>query len=155
LELADKTLDIVGFGRIGRQVGELAHAFGMGVLAHTRSPAAPPAYQPFAWAGPDELFAHADVISLHCSLNPETAGLVNRERLQRVRPGAFLINTSRGGLIVEEDLADALKPLTIMGRPSDIWPGLASAVEIAWGARHRRRIEPHPLPRRQASCRSV
>jgi glycerate dehydrogenase len=108
IELVGRTMGVVGFGRIGRRVGELAHAFGMRVLAHSPSQAKAPAYQPFAWAGLDELFAEADVISLHCPLTPETAGLVNRERLQRVKRGAFLLNTSRGGLVVEQDLAEAL-----------------------------------------------
>jgi glycerate dehydrogenase len=120
IELAGKTMGVVGFGRIGRRVGELAHAFGMHVLAHDQWTAAPPAYQPFAWAGLEELFGRADVISLHCSLNPETAGLVNRERLQRIRPGAFLINTSRGGLIVEQDLAQALNEGRLAGAAVDV-----------------------------------
>jgi glycerate dehydrogenase len=120
LELAGKTLGVVGFGRIGRRVGELAHAFGMGVLAHTRSPAAPPAYQPFGWASLDELFARADVISLHCALTSQTAGLVHRVRLRRVRPGAFLINTARGGLVVEEDLAAALNEGRLAGAAVDV-----------------------------------
>ena len=120
VELAGKTMGIVGFGRIGRRVGELAHVFGMGVLVHSRSRSAPPAYQPFGWASVDELFSQADVISLHCPLIPETAGLVNRERLQRVRPGAFLINTSRGGLVVEQDLAEALTEGRLAGAAVDV-----------------------------------
>jgi glycerate dehydrogenase len=120
IELAGRTLGIVGFGRIGRRVGELAHAFGMGVLAHSRSQSAPPTYQPFAWADLDELFGGADVISLHCPLTAETMGLVNRERLQRVRPGAFLINTSRGGLVVEQDLAEALNSGQLAGAAVDV-----------------------------------
>jgi hypothetical protein len=70
--------------------------------------AANPAYQPFAWVELDELFAQADVISLHCPLNPETAGLVYRQRLRLVKPGTCLINAARGGLVVEQDLAEAL-----------------------------------------------
>jgi glycerate dehydrogenase len=120
VELAGKTMGVVGFGRIGRRVGELAHAFGMSVLAHGRSRAAPPAYAPFGWAGLDELFAAADVISLHCSLNPETGGLVNRERLRRVRSGALLLNTSRGGLVVEHDLAEALNEGRLAGAAVDV-----------------------------------
>jgi glycerate dehydrogenase len=120
IELAGKTMGVVGFGRIGRRVAELAHAFGMSVLAHSRSRPAPPSYQPFAWAGLDELFAKADVISLHCPLTPETAGLVNRERLQRVRPGVLLVNTSRGGLVVEQDLAEALNVGRLAGAAVDV-----------------------------------
>jgi glycerate dehydrogenase len=120
VELAGKTMGIVGFGRIGRRVGELAHTFGMNVLAHTRSRPLPPSYQPFDRVGLDELFARADVISLHCPLTAETAGLVNRERLRTVRPGAFLINTSRGGLVVEEDLAEALNEGRLAGAAVDV-----------------------------------
>jgi glycerate dehydrogenase len=120
MELAGKTMGIIGFGRIGRRVGELAHAFDMSVLVHSRSHSAPPAYRPFVWASLDELFAQADVISLHCPLSPETAGLVNRQRLQRVRPGAFLLNTSRGGLVVEQDLAEALNEGRLTGAAVDV-----------------------------------
>lgn len=120
MELTGKTMGIVGFGCIGRRVGELAHAFGMSVLAHSRSHSAPPAYHPYAWASLDELFARADVISLHCPLTPETVGLVNHQRLQRVRPGAFLLNTSRGGLVVEQDLAEALNDGRLAGAAVDV-----------------------------------
>jgi glycerate dehydrogenase len=119
-ELAGKVLGIVGHGRIGRRVGELAHAFGMDVLAHSRSRTSPPAYQPFAWVDLDELFARADVISLHCPLTAETAGLVNRERLRLVKPGALLLNTSRGGLVVEADLAEALNHGRVAGAAVDV-----------------------------------
>jgi glycerate dehydrogenase len=120
IELAGKTLGIVGHGRIGRRVGELGHAFGMKVLAHSRAHAGSPAYEPFAWAGLDELFQRAAVISLHCPLTTETAGLVNRQRLGRVRPEAFLINTARGGLVVEKDLADALNEGRLAGAAVDV-----------------------------------
>jgi glycerate dehydrogenase len=120
VELAGKTLGVVGFGRIGRRVGELGHAFGMAVLAQARMPAAAPAYEPFAWVGLDELFARADVISLHCPLTAETAGLVNAERLRRVKPTAFLINTARGGLVLEADLAVALNEGRVAGAALDV-----------------------------------
>jgi glycerate dehydrogenase len=120
IELAGKAMGLIGFGRIGCRVGELAHAFGMTVLAHSRSQAAPPAYQRFAWVTLDELFARADVISLHCPLTAETAGLVNRQRLQLVRPEAFLINTARGGLVVEADLAEALNNGQLAGAAVDV-----------------------------------
>jgi glycerate dehydrogenase len=120
IELAGKTLGVVGFGRIGRRVGELAHAFGMSVLAHSRSHSAPPAYQPFARAELDELFARCDAISLHCPLTPQTAGLVNRRRLRLCRPGMLLINTARGGLVVEEDLAEALNEGRLAGAAVDV-----------------------------------
>jgi glycerate dehydrogenase len=120
LELAGKTMGIVGLGRIGRRVGELAHAFGMAVLACTRSSTAAPTYQPFACVQLDELFSRSDVISLHCPLTPQTAGLVNRLRLARVKPQALLLNTARGGLIVEQDLADALEEGRLAGAAVDV-----------------------------------
>lgn len=120
VELAGKTFGILGFGRIGRRVGELAHALGMAVLAHSRSMDRPPAYQPFAWAGLDELLERADVLSLHCPLTPATAGLIDRARLQRIKPGAFLINAARGGLVVEQDLADALDAGRLAGAAVDV-----------------------------------
>jgi glycerate dehydrogenase len=120
VELVGKTMGVVGFGRIGRRVGEVAHAFGMAVLAHSRSRSEAPAYRPFVWAGLDELFSRADVISLHCPLTPETTGLVNREQLRHVRPGAFLINTARGGLVIEQDLAEALNEGRLAGAAVDV-----------------------------------
>jgi glycerate dehydrogenase len=120
IELAGKTLGIVGFGRIGRRVGELAHAFGMKVLAQDQVQTAPPAYQPFAWANLDTLFREADIITLHCPLTPQTTGMINRQRLQQVKPVAFLINASRGGLLVEEDLADALNTGRLAGAAVDV-----------------------------------
>jgi glycerate dehydrogenase len=119
-DLAGKVLGIVGFGRIGRRVGELGHAFGMRVLAQDQIRTAPPAYQPFGWAEMDELFAQADVISLHCPLTPETEGLINRQRLQLVKPGAFLINTARGALVREPDLAEALNAGRLGGAAVDV-----------------------------------
>lgn len=120
IELAGKTMGLVGHGRIGRRVGQLAHAFGMRVLAHSPSRGTSPAYQPFAWADLDVVFAQADVLSMHCPLTPETAGLVNRERLRHVKPGALLVNTARGGLIVEQDLAEALNAGQLAGAAVDV-----------------------------------
>ena len=94
--------------------------FGMDVLACDRSRPAPPAYGPFGWADVDELFARADVISLHCPLTPQTTGLVDRRRLGLVKPGAFLVNTSRGGLVVEEDLAASLNEGRLAGAAVDV-----------------------------------
>jgi glycerate dehydrogenase len=120
IELASKTMGIVGFGHIGRSVGELARAFGMAVIAFDLHRSAPPAYHPFAWADLDELFGRADVISLHCPLTAETAGLVNRRRLQLVKPTAFLLNAARGGLVVEADLVEALNGGRLAGAAVDV-----------------------------------
>jgi glycerate dehydrogenase len=120
VELAGKVMGIVGFGRIGRRVGELAHAFGMEVIAQGPSHATSPAYLPFSWVELDELFTRADVISLNCPLTARTTGMVDRRRLELVKPGVFLINTSRGGLVVEEDLALALNAGRLAGAAVDV-----------------------------------
>jgi glycerate dehydrogenase len=120
LGLGGKTIGIVGFGRIGRRVAELAHAFGMTVLAEARHRRDPPTYDGFRWASVDELFTRADVVSLHCPLTPETSGLVNAERLARMKPTALLLNTARGALVVEEDLARALARGSLGGAALDV-----------------------------------
>jgi glycerate dehydrogenase len=102
-------MGVVGFGRIGRRVGELAHAFGMKVVAFDLRRGAAPGYEPFAWVEVEELFARSDVISLHCPATPQTRGIVNRDLLRHIRSHTFLINTSRGELVVEADLVSALE----------------------------------------------
>jgi glycerate dehydrogenase len=117
IELAGKTIGIVGYGRIGRQAAAIARAFGMNVLAH----------DPLAPAGPDmvsleELLRNSDVVSLHCPLTPENRGLINADRLRMMKPAAFLINTARGPLVVEQDLADALSAGKLGGAGLDVLP---------------------------------
>jgi glycerate dehydrogenase len=120
IELAGKTMGIVGFGRIGRRVSELAQAFGMSILAYDLFPPTSPEEGPVRWCELDDLFARADVISLHCPLTPQTAGLVNRDRLRLVKPSAFLINTARGPLVAEADLAEALNAGRLAGAAVDV-----------------------------------
>ncbi|MBI3985783.1 MAG: D-2-hydroxyacid dehydrogenase, partial [Lentisphaerae bacterium] len=120
VELAGLTMGIVGFGRIGRRVGELAHAFGMRVLAFNRHPGPAPAYEPFAWSPLDDVVSQSDVVSLHCPLTPENKGMVNRLFLSRMKPTAFLVNTARGPLVVERDLAEALNGGRIAGAAVDV-----------------------------------
>jgi glycerate dehydrogenase len=108
IELRGKTIGIVGFGRIGRRVGELAHALGMNVLANDAFIGPEPGYLPFAWAGLAEVFSASDVVSLHCPLTTENHRFVNRGLLQRMKPTALFINASRGALVNEDDLAAAL-----------------------------------------------
>jgi glycerate dehydrogenase len=119
LELAGLTLGIVGLGQIGREVARLAEAFRMKVIATSRQPASD-APLGVRIVGMDELFRTSDVVSLHCPLTPDTAGLVNARRLATMKPTALLINTSRGGLIVEQDLADALNAGRIAGAAVDV-----------------------------------
>lgn len=105
--LAGKTLGIVGFGRIGRAVGRIGRAFGMEVLASGSRPT--PEGEAIARYVPlEELLAASDVVSLHCPLFPETERLIRRETIARMKPGAILLNTGRGPLVDERDLADAL-----------------------------------------------
>ncbi len=120
VELAGKKMGIVGFGRIGRRVGEIAHALGMEVLACNRSEAEPPSYQPFAFRTLTELFAESDVVSLHCPLTAENAQMVNSDLLAHMKPSAILINTARGGLIDEADLAEALNNAQIAAAAIDV-----------------------------------
>jgi glycerate dehydrogenase len=120
IELAGKTMGIVGYGRIGRRVGELARAFGMGVIAHDVYRWPEDDGRAAEWCELDELFARSDVISLHSPLTPQTAGLVNRDRLSRMKPTAFLINTARGPLIAEADLAEALAAGRLAGAAVDV-----------------------------------
>ena len=107
IELDGLTMGIVGFGRIGQATAELAAAFGMRILVHTRTaPKMLPAQ--FEFVSLEKLFRESDVVSLHCPLTPETNRLINAERLSWMKPSAFLLNTSRGGLIDEAALAEAL-----------------------------------------------
>lgn len=118
-ELAGLVLGIVGFGQIGQAVARIGRAFGMRVLAHRRDMSASPP-DGVEYASLDRLFSESDAISLHCPLSPETAGLVGARRLAQMKPTAFLINTSRGPLVVEEDLADALRDRRIAGAAVDV-----------------------------------
>ena len=120
VELSGKRMGVVGFGRIGRRVGQLANAFGMEVMAFDlfRGPA--PAYTPFAWKTLEEVFAQPDFISLHCPQTAQNVGFVNRQLLARMKPTAWLINTARGGLVNECDLADALNAGVLAGAALDV-----------------------------------
>ena len=121
VELTGKTLGIVGFGNNGRRVGELAHAFGMDVLAHEPKPGAlAPAYAPFAFVGLDELFARSHVISLHCPLTDATRGMVNAQRLASMQKGSLIINTGRGPLLDEAAVAEALHSGQLGGLGTDV-----------------------------------
>jgi glycerate dehydrogenase len=119
VELDGLTMGIVGHGRIGRAVAGLARAFGMNVLATgSKPPAAPEAGVEFTDL--DSLFRRSDVVSLHCPLTPETKQLVNAARLALMKPTAFLLNTSRGPLIDEAALADALNADRLAGAGLDV-----------------------------------
>jgi glycerate dehydrogenase len=120
VELQGKTMGIVGFGRIGREVGKIAVALGMCVIAMDAGKQNAPDWPDFRWCELDELLAAADVVSLHCPLLPQTRGIINAAALSKMKPSSFLINTSRGPLIVERDLADALNNGRVAGAAVDV-----------------------------------
>jgi len=117
VELDGLVMGIVGFGRIGRAVADMARAFGMKVLAHD---AAAPPQTGAESVDLETLFRRSDVVSLHCPLTPETEDLVNAKRLALMKPTALLINTSRGPVVNERDLADALNTGRIAGAGLDV-----------------------------------
>jgi glycerate dehydrogenase len=120
VELCGKTFGVVGFGAIGSRVAELAHAFGMRVLACVPRPKPAPAYAPFAFAGLDELFAASDVVSLHCPLTADNENLVDARLLSLMKPTARLVNTARGQLVDEAALALALAEGRLAGAALDV-----------------------------------
>jgi glycerate dehydrogenase len=117
IELAGRTLGIVGYGSIGEAVARIGQAFGMKILASVRRPRTVAGVE---FVSTDEIFRRADVVTLHCPLTDDTKGLVNAARLATMKPTAFLINTGRGPLIVEQDLADALNAGRIAGAGLDV-----------------------------------
>lgn len=119
VELDGKKMGIVGFGNIGQATARIAQAFGMEVLLYTskEQSALPQGMRKVAL---DELFAESDVISLHCPLTPDTKEMVNAERLKLMKPGAILVNTGRGPLVNEQDLADALNEGRIAAAGLDV-----------------------------------
>lgn len=148
VELAGLTLGIVGYGRIGQAVATVARSFGMKILINRRS----------AGSGPESadlqtLLCHSDVVTLHCPLTPQTEQLIDASKLAEMKPTAFLINTSRGGLVNERDLARALNDGRIAGAGLDVLsvePPSASnplltaknciiTPHIAWATRNARR----------------
>ena len=120
VELSELTLGIVGYGRIGRAVADIARGFGMNVLAHRRRGNGGVTEDGVRLVDLDTLFARSDVVSLHCPLTPDNARMVSADRLGRMKPSAFLINTARGGLIDEAARAAALNAGTIAGAGLDV-----------------------------------
>ena len=118
-ELAGKTFGIVGLGNIGRRVAAIAQAFGMKVVAYTSKGAneLPAGIEKRTM---DELLSESDVLSLHCPLTPNTHHLINSQTLQRMKPTAILINTGRGPLVDDQDVADALKAKRLKAFCADV-----------------------------------
>lgn len=117
MELGGKTLGIIGFGRIGQTTAKLAKAFGMRVITHSRTRKESPDAQ---FVDMDTLIAESDFISLHCPLFAENTQMVNANFIGKMKDGAFLINTARGGLVDELALADALKSGKLAGAAVDV-----------------------------------
>ena len=147
VELAGRTLGIVGYGRIGKAVAAVGRAYGMQILAHRRTASEDPQFVSL-----DRLLSESDVVSLHCPLVPDTKELINAATLAQMKPSAFLINTARGALIHEPDLAAALNTERIAGAGLDVLsvePPLASnpllsarncvlTPHVAWATRNAR-----------------
>ena len=107
IELDGKTMGIIGFGRIGQQTGRIAKALGMKILASGSRPT-DSGREIAEYVELDELLAKSDVIALHCPLFPSTKGIINKDSIAKMKDGVIIINNSRGPLVVEQDLADAL-----------------------------------------------
>lgn len=149
-ELAGKTLGIVGFGSIGSTVARIALAFHMNVLCYTRTPKTA---EGVSFVSLEELLAQSDVVTVHCPLNEGTQGLFDRERLNRMKPGAYLINTSRGPIIQETPLLEALQSGHLAGAALDVLetepmlpdcpllgaPNLTLTPHVAWAPLETRR----------------
>lgn len=116
-ELYQKTFDIFGYGSIGRNVAKAAEAFGMRVIVHTRTR---PEDCPYELVSQEELFRQSDVVSIHCPLTEQTANLICQKTLSLMKSSAYLINTARGGIVCEQDLADALNQGNIAGAGLDV-----------------------------------
>ena len=117
-ELSGKTLGIIGYGSIGRRVKEVALAFGMKVIVNTRTKRV--TEDGFRYVTREELFSESDIVTLHCPLTDENKGMINSAAISLMKPGAIIINTARGGLIVSSELCEALKTGRIAGAGLDV-----------------------------------
>ncbi len=115
MELAGKTMGIIGYGAIGKAVGKIAEALGMKVIAYSRTK-----HPGNEYVSLDELFSRSDVISLHCPLFPETEKIINAHAINKMKDGVILLNTARGGLLDEHAVADALRQGKIRGAAVDV-----------------------------------
>ena len=120
IELAGKTMGVIGFGRIGQATAQIARSFGMKVLAYDEYQNKTLEQETLRYVKLDELLAESDVISLHCPLLESTKGMINHKTIAKMKDGAIIINTSRGPLIVEEDLAAALNSGKLYGAAVDV-----------------------------------
>lgn len=125
IELKNRTLAIIGFGNIGQRTAELAQIFGMKVIVYDRSPEKKinnPEIKTdnIEFVNLNDLYAQADIISLHCPLTEETAGMINKKSIAQMKDNVIIVNTARGGLILEKDLAAALKSEKVQTAALDV-----------------------------------
>ena len=120
VELAGKTMGIIGFGRIGQRTAQIAQALNMKILAYDAFPIKAPETETLKHADLDTLLKDSDVIALHCPLFPDTKGIINKNTIAKMKDGVMIINNSRGPLIVEEDLKNALNSGKIAGAAVDV-----------------------------------
>lgn len=129
IELAGKNMGIVGMGRIGKATAKIAQAFGMHVLAYSNHKDATLESETLRFVELETLMAEADVVSLHCPLFENTRGMINKNSIATMKKGVLLINTARGPLIVEEDLAEALRSGHVAGAAVDVLSEEPAAIE--------------------------
>lgn len=120
IELSGKTIGIIGLGSIGQVTAKIAQALGMKVLANATKPKKELESETLKYVELDELFAGSDVISLHCPLNESTRGLISKKNIAKMKNGVLIINTSRGPVVVEEDLAETLNSGKVGGAAVDV-----------------------------------
>jgi len=120
IELSGKTMGIIGYGRIGQETGKIAQAYGMKVLAYDKYQNKELECDTMSYADLDTLLGQSDIISLHCPLFPDTEGIMNEDNIAKCKDGVIIINTSRGGLVVEEDMAQALKSGKVSNFAADV-----------------------------------
>lgn len=120
IELEGKSIGIIGYGRIGQRTGHIAQALGMKVLANANHPNPALENENCKYVDLDTLIKTSDIIALHCPLTPETQGIINKKSISKMKNGVIIINTSRGQLIVEEDLKDALNNGKVAAAACDV-----------------------------------
>lgn len=120
VELSNKTIGLIGYGKIGTAVAKIADAFSMNILCYVPSKKSQPNFKSFRFVTLDELAAQSDIVSLHCPLTPETTGIINKNFISKMKKNAIVINTSRGPAIDEQALADALNNGIIAGAGVDV-----------------------------------
>ena len=120
VELDGKTMGIIGFGKIGKATAALAQAFGLNVLVYNRTVYSEFETESCRFVSLDELLKSSDIISLHCPMTETTKGLINTGTIAKMKDGVFIINTSRGGLVVESDLAEALNSGKVAAAAVDV-----------------------------------